>query len=101
MVSKSIEQCDAGFEIQFVRLTVNPQSDGDRSWASDSIRPCWGGGRVRFRNQQSAGYGDTGPFQKVAPGQTFFPWRGLFWLLLFPSHALLLRLLNATRLATN
>jgi hypothetical protein len=37
MVPESIEQCDARFEIQFVRLTVNPQSDGDRPWASDSI----------------------------------------------------------------
>src|SRR5208337_635116 len=97
MVPQSIEQRDAGFEIQFVRLTVNLQSNGDRSRPGDSLRPRWRGGRLRFRNQQAAGYGDAGPFQEVAPGQAFFPWRGLFWLLLFPFHALLLRLLNAMR----
>ncbi len=78
-------------------VTVNSQSDGDRPRASDSIRPCWRGGRVRFRNQQSAGYGDAGPLQKITPGQTFLPCPGLFWLLLFPFHALLLRFLNETR----
>ena len=91
MVPESIEQCDARFEIQFVTLTVNPQSDGHRPWSGDSIRLRWRGGGVRFRNQQSAGYGGASSLQKVAPGQTFFPRSDLIRLLPFSFHALLLR----------
>jgi hypothetical protein len=38
MVAESIEECDARFEIKRVTFTVNPQSDGHRSWSGDGIR---------------------------------------------------------------
>jgi hypothetical protein len=38
MVAESIEQRDARFEIQCVAHTVNPQSDGHRSWSGDGTR---------------------------------------------------------------